>query len=62
MSQMGSFPLRLSEVFTTLPNVTRLAEEEPPTVVVPQLSVGLSAVVDIVIPPPTFHNSLRYGT
>ena len=57
----GEFPLRLSEVFTTLPNVTLLAEEEPPTVVVTQFGVGSRAIVDIVIPPPTFNNSLRYG-
>ena len=57
----GEFPLRLSEVFTTLPDAKLPPGAEAPTVVIPQFGVEPSGVVDIVIPPPTFQTLLRYS-
>ena len=51
----------LSEVFATLPEATIPPGEEAPSVDVPQPGVGSSAIVEILILPPTFNDGLlRY--
>ena len=51
----------LSGVFATLPEAMVALGVDSPTVVVPEVGVGSSAVVEIVISPPSFSQSLlRY--
>ena len=44
----------LSGVFATLPEATVPPGQDPPSISVPQIRAGLSAIVEIVIPPPAF--------
>ena len=52
----------LSGVFATLPEAAIPPDEDPPTLVVPQVGDGSSGIVEIIIPSPPFEQQefLRY--